>query len=158
MRITWIILLFVAGLISCTEEIVITESEISNDLLYTENDVSPFSGKCKVVYANSELIKEVLTFHKGRLDGDAHYYYQNGNIKWKGSYKDGFISGRWEYWDENGRKMYVVNYKHDTLDGEFWSYHPNGTVKEKGSYLNNSRAGEWIVYSEKGKVTGKMSY
>jgi len=158
MRISWIILLFASGLISCTKEIVITEAEISSDLLYTEDNINPFSGKCKVVYTDTELIKEVLTFRKGRLDGDARYYYQNGNIKWKGSYRNGFISGEWEYWDENGKIMYVVNYKHDTLEGEFASYHHNGTIKEKGCYSDNSRKGEWIVYSEKGQITSKKSY
>jgi len=158
MKKTWIIFVFVAGLISCTKEIVITEAEISSDLFYTEDNLIPFSGKCKVVYSNTGLIKEILTYRKGRLDGDALFYYQNGNIKWKGSYKDGSISGTWEYRDENGKLMYLVNYKQDTLDGEFVSYHPYGGVKEKGHYLNNSRKGEWIVYSEKGKVTSKMSY
>lgn len=158
MRISWIILLFVAGLISCSEEIVMTEAEISNDLLYTKDNINPFSGKCKVVYASTDLVKEILSFRKGRLDGDARYYYQNGSIKWKGCYENGFISGKWEYWDEEGRIMYVVNYKHDTLEGEFVSYHPNGITKEKGCYINNSRTGEWIVYSEKGQITGKKSY
>ena len=158
MRISWIIILFASGLISCTKEIVITEAEISSDLLYTEDNISPFSGKCKVVYTDTELIKEVLTFRKGRLDGDARYYYQNGNIKWKGSYRNWFISGNWEYWDENGKIMYVVNYKHDTLEGEFTSYHHNGTIKEKGCYSDNSRIGEWIVYSEKGQIISKKSY
>jgi antitoxin component YwqK of YwqJK toxin-antitoxin module len=158
MKMRWIILLFVAGLISCTEEIVMTETEIGNDLLYTKDNVRPYTGKCKVVYPNTEMVKEVLTFRKGRLNGDALYYYRNGNIKWKGCYKDGFISGRWEYWDENGKIMYVVNYKNDTLDGEFKSFHSNGLIKEKGCYLNNSRTGEWIVYSEKGKIDDKKSY
>jgi len=158
MRISLIILLFVEGLISCSEEIVITEEEISNDLLYTEANISPYTGKCKVVYTNTDLVKEVLTFRKGRLNGDAQYYHQNGKIKWRGRYDAGMISGKWEYWDENGKIMYVVNYKNDTLEGEFMSYHQNGTIKEKGCYLNNSRTGEWIVYSESGKVTGKRIY
>ena len=158
MRISWIILLFVAGLISCREEIVLTEAEIGNDLLYTKDKISPFTGKCKVIYSHTDLIKEVLTFRKGRLNGDACYYYQNGNIKWKGCYKDGFISGKWEYRDEEGRIKYVVNYKYDTLEGQFISYHPNGMIKEKGSYINNSRTGEWTVYSQKGKISNRKCY
>ena len=158
MRISWIILIFASGLISCTKEIVITEAEISSDLLYTEDNINPFTGKCKVVYAGTEFVKEILTFRKGRLNGDARYYYQNGNIKWKGCYENGFISGKWEYWDEEGKMMYMVNYKHDTLEGEFASYHPNGIIKEKGCYISNSRTGEWIVFSEKGQITSKKSY
>ncbi|MBN2214985.1 MAG: toxin-antitoxin system YwqK family antitoxin [Bacteroidales bacterium] len=160
MKKTWIILLLilVAGLISCTDEIVINETEIDCDLLYTENHLVPFSGKCKVVYGHTETAKEILTYRKGRLDGDAHYYYRNGNIKWKGFYKNGFISGKWEYWDENGILTYIVNYRHDTLDGEYVSYYPDGGIKEQGYYVNNSRTGEWTVYSENGKVTSKEIY
>jgi antitoxin component YwqK of YwqJK toxin-antitoxin module len=135
-----------------------TEAEISNDLLYTKDNINPFSGKCKVIYTNTDLVKEVLTFRKGRLDGDARYYYPNGHIKWKGSYEEGSISGKWEYWDEEGRIMYVVNYKQDTLEGEFTSYYTNGMIKEKGCYAGNSRSGEWIVYYEHGAVAGRKSY
>ena len=158
MKITWIILIIVAGLISCSEEIVITETEICSDLFYTPDNRSPFSGRCKVIYSNTGLVKEVLTYRKGRLDGDANYYYMNGNLKWKGLFKDGFISGKWEYWDEAGSLIYVVNYADDTLDGEFVSYYPDGRIKEQGEYLNNSRAGEWIVYSEKGQIMSRKIY
>jgi antitoxin component YwqK of YwqJK toxin-antitoxin module len=158
MKITWIVLLLVAGLISCTDEIVITETEISSDLFYTENNLIPFSGKCKVVFNSNQAVKEILTYRKGRLDGTAQYYYHNGNLKRKGFYEDGYITGKWQYWDENGRLMYVVNYKYDTLDGEFVSYYPNGGLKEQGHYLDNSRTGEWTLYSENGKITGKKFY
>lgn len=158
MKITWIILLFAAGLFSCSEEIVITEAEISSDLFYTPDNLSPFSGRCKIVYSNTGLVKEVLTYRKGRLNGDANYYYMNGNLKWKGLYKDGFISGKWKYWDEEGILVYIVNYEDDSLDGKFVSYYPDGGIKEQGQYLNNSRIGEWIIYSEKGQVLSRKAY
>lgn len=158
MKITWIILLFAAGLFSCSEEIVITEAEISSDLFYTPDNLSPFSGRCKIVYSNTGLVKEVLTYRKGRLNGDANYYYMNGNLKWKGLYKDGFISGKWKYWDEEGILVYIVNYEDDSLDGKFVSYYPDGGIKEQGQYLNDSRIGEWIIYSEKGQVLSRKAY
>ncbi len=158
MKITWFILIFVTGLISCSDEIVITEAEICSDLLYTSDNLSPFSGSCKVVYSKTGLVKEVLNYRKGRLDGGACYYYLNGNPKWKGFYKDGFISGKWECWDEEGSLVYIVNYEEDTLDGKFASYYPDGGIKEQGQYLNNSRTGEWIIYSEKGQIMSRKFY
>ena len=74
------ILTLAFGLCSCSKEIIITEADIGEDLLYVKNDISPYTGKCKVVYSDSKTIKEILTFSKGRLDGEATYYYQNGKL------------------------------------------------------------------------------
>ncbi len=153
-----ILSILLLGLCSCSKEIIITESEIGDDLLYIKNDISPYSGKCKVVYTNSEITKEILNFSKGRLDGEAYYYYQNGKLKWRGNYKDGFISGTWEFWNENGEKVYEVDYLNDSLDGEFKSWYPSGNLKEQGNYLKNKKTGEWITYNESGTVIDKLKH
>ena len=41
-------------------------------------------------------------------------YYENGQLKLKGNYKDDKRNGFWEYYDENGRLTKRENYK----DGE----------------------------------------
>lgn len=155
MRTTLGILIIILGFVSCSKEIEITESQLTEDQLYLADHIRPFTGKCKIVYHNSDKIKEVLTYRNGRPDGEAIYYYINGNIKWKGFYRKGYLSGKWQFWNEEGKLIYEVHYRNDTLQGEYRSYYPNGNMKEKGSYMNNSRTGEWIAWSEEGKITTK---
>ncbi|MBN2611759.1 MAG: toxin-antitoxin system YwqK family antitoxin [Bacteroidales bacterium] len=153
-----LMVIIAAGLSSCSEEIIIKEEQLDEDLLYVEDKLSLYTGKCRVVYSDTDLTKEILSFRKGKLQGDAVYFYKNGKLKWKGTYKNGFISGTWEYWNENGEKLYEVNYHNDTLEGVFKSWYPNGLLKEQGSYENNRKKGEWIVYNESGSIIETLKY
>ena len=45
-------------------------------------------------------------------------YYNNGNKKSEGNYKDGKKSGKWMSWHKNGLRKYEVNYKDGKEDGE----------------------------------------
>ena len=158
MRKFLIIALSVIGLYSCKQELIISEAEIGEDLLYINNKITPYTGKCKVVYNDSKSTKEIFSFRKGRLNGDAVYYYKNGKLKWKGEYKEGNIAGKWEFWNENGMKIYEVHYDNDTLDGNFISWYSSGKVKEQGSYKLNKKSGKWITYDEKGTILESQMY
>ncbi|MFO7658879.1 MAG: hypothetical protein R6W78_17600 [Bacteroidales bacterium] len=153
-----LIFIIAAGLSSCSEEIIIKEEQLVEDLFYVDDKLAPYTGKCRVVFSDSDLTKVILSFRRGKLQGEAVYYFKNGKPKWKGIYKNGFISGTWEHWSENDEKMYEVNYDNDTLEGTFKSWYPSGTLKELGCYANNRKTGEWIVYNESGAIVETVKY
>jgi antitoxin component YwqK of YwqJK toxin-antitoxin module len=134
-------------LMSCGKEVIITEDEIKPDMFYVRNDVDPFTGTCKVVFSDSGSLKERFQFRNGILEGDAIAYYRDGNIRWKGHYKNGRCTGKWEYWDQNRNKVIEASYNNDTLTGSYYSWYSNGLIKEKGQFSQNSRTGKWFIYN-----------
>jgi len=56
-----------------------------------------------------------ITYHKKSRTGiekvKYEEYYENGQKKWEGTYKDGKEDGLWTYWDENGQKKSEITYK-----------------------------------------------
>lgn len=54
----------------------------------------------------------------------ATYYYDNGNIRQEGYFKDGKLEGTWVAYDANGNK------------------------KSIGEYSNGQKSGKWVFWSE----------
>lgn len=146
-------------LTSCTfSGIVITESELPEEVFYLSDQIKPYSGKCVMYYKNTEIVKQEMRFNDGKLDGTLISYYKNGNINRKGEYTNGLYNGKWEQWDESGKKLYEVHYKNDTLCGNFMIWHPTGVLKQKGVYAENSKYGLWTEYDEAGMIIKKKNY
>ena len=152
----WVLVIIVLGFVSCAKEIVLTDEEIKPDVFYADQGHKPYTGICKIVYYNSDKIKEEFRFKKGRLDGEFYSYYKNGNLRWKGCYCDGMITGTWRKWDDAGRLIMEVNYVNDTLEGSFITMYPNGNIRGKGSYTRNRRVGKWTLRDESGKLISKQ--
>jgi antitoxin component YwqK of YwqJK toxin-antitoxin module len=153
-----IIVIALFTLISCNKEVTITEEEIKPDLFYSTHDINPFTGTCKVVFSDTNLIKEKFQFRNGILNGEAVAYYRDGKMRWRGYYRNGCCMGKWEYWDQHGNKLIEANYSNDSLTGPYYSWHSNGLMKEKGRYIQNCRAGKWISYNETGQVISETNY
>ena len=59
-------------------------------------------------------------------------WYENGQLKWTGTYKDEKEVGLWRGWYENGQLESEGNYKDGEWDG-LW----------RGWYENGNKRGEW---------------
>ena len=72
--------------------------------------------------------------------GVATGYYENGQLKGKGNYKDGELNGLLEMYHENGQLEEKVNYKYGERHGLSKSYQENGQVKYSPvCYQNGNR-------------------
>lgn len=94
--------------------------------------------------------------YRGYNDGDWKWYYDNGQLKEEGSFKDALPTGIWKTYYPNGTlrsegTMYKTGFSKD-----FIIYHPNGKVKYKnidsGKYATYYETGE--LYIEEFKVLG----
>lgn len=108
----YLLMLLVFG---CTGKITLTEDDIGSDVLYSQDSYRPYSGKCIVVFRNTEIVKEQFTFKHGLLHGESIAWYKNGQMRRRGYYRKGEIDGKWEFWDENGNMTISVQYKEDKL-------------------------------------------
>ncbi len=75
----------------------------------------------------------------------ATYYYENGNIKQEGFYKDGKLHGSWTSYNENGTKQSMAEYNNGKKTGKwfFWT----GDVLNEVDYTD-SRIAEVKKWSQ----------
>ena len=66
------------------------------------------------------LISLLSDFLFGKKDGPFESYYKNGELKEKGTYKDGEWDGLVESYYENGQLKTKATYKDDERDGPLW--------------------------------------
>lgn len=53
-------------------------------------------------YANGQVMAILPMGSNGRYDGKSTFFYEDGTIKSKGIYRDGFNTGEWKLFDEKG--------------------------------------------------------
>ena len=155
----FIFLIILISLASCNnKKVIITEEDLDSDMLCLKGEIEPYTGTCYILSRDSQTISHKFTFKEGRLHGKAVNYYDNGNIKSQGYYNNNNMVDKWEFRNEQGNKIYIVNFRNDSMNGEFISYYLNGNVKEKGTYLDNSKKGDWIYYDQRGQMVKKVTY
>lgn len=147
----WIFLLLIM-FCACNSNVVVTEDEVSTDILYTRDSYKPYTGKCTVLYFGSNQVKSEYTFENGMLNGPAITWHLNGKLKKKGSYKNGQLSGTWFFYDEQGRKIMAAEYKANELDGAYSALYENGRIKEQGQFSEKEQKGKWAFYNEDGTI------
>ena len=97
-------------------------------------------------------IKSKGQFRNNLPKGSWFYYYENGGMKAAGSFKDGVNVGVWRYYYENGSVSAEGSYDKGVKVGA-WKYYfesENQVVKTEGDYVNNKREGLWKFYDETG--------
>jgi antitoxin component YwqK of YwqJK toxin-antitoxin module len=154
-----IFLIILVSLVSCNnKKVYITEEDLNSDMLCLRGEMEPYSGTCYILSKNTGSISHKFIYKNGKLHGKAINFYDNGNIKSQGYYDNNNMVDTWEFRNEQGNKIYMVNFRNDSLNGEFISYYLNGKVKVEGTYLNNTRMGDWTYYDKNGQVIRKVSY
>jgi antitoxin component YwqK of YwqJK toxin-antitoxin module len=148
----WYFYLLMMLAIACKGKVTVTEDEIGADVFYSQGSYKPYSGKCVVVFNNTTVVKEQFTFRNGKLHGESLAWYKNGQMRRKGYYYKGQISGKWEFWNEAGNKTTEAHYKKDVLNGSYIALYTNGRIKEKGQFSENKRIGEWSLYDQDGRL------
>ncbi len=70
--------------------------------------------------------------------------------KQRGKIVKGIREGTWvSYWD-NGQLDYRGNYKNDKKEGTWVSYWDNGQLWDKGNIKNGKKEGRWVFYDSGG--------
>ena len=78
-----------------------------------------------VIVGSVFLIGLLSDFLSEKKDGPFESYYRSGQLKEKGTYRDG------------------------ELDGLCEEYYRNGQLSEKGTYKDGEKCGEWLEYRDR---------
>lgn len=120
--------------------------------------------KSGVVYTGEATIKDingsttVLNISEGKLQGDAKYYYANGNIKEQGAYVAGAKHGIWIRFNEAGLKVGEGEYFNGKKHGKWMVWDDNGTKRYEMSYMNGDKYSTWFSWDEKGELIASTNY
>ena len=113
MKNTLALILLVFGIVSCSKEISSDQLVKRNGITYEVNSQTPFNGRRVSYYDNGQL-RGKGSFKDGELNGPYESYYENGQLMWKRNFKDGKLDGLWEEFDEEGNLTKTEEWK----DGE----------------------------------------
>ena len=89
-----------------------TESDFINDTMV---------GIFRIWYLNGQLNSITTRDSAGVVNGESIIYYENGNLKQVGKFKNGSFHDAWTEYFENGRKENIKVYDNDIKTG-MWVY------------------------------------
>jgi antitoxin component YwqK of YwqJK toxin-antitoxin module len=95
--------------------------------------------------AKEILIKEIL-------------YYEDGTKKLEGSYKNGERTGEWSYWYPNGNLWSRGSYKAGIDNGLKTVWHENGQKYYEGDLKDGKRIGVWKFWEKDGSLIKEINY
>ena len=97
---------------------------------YSYSEDPPLNGSYEEYYENGQLHYRG-NFKNGEYNGPFERYYENGHLDGRGNYKDGNKHGLFETFYENGRLEIRVNFKDGKKHGLFEYFYENGETIEE---------------------------
>lgn len=107
-------------------------------------------GLWKEYYETGEL-RSIGKYKDSKMVGDWKFFYPNQEIEIYGSYKNGKKDGMWQWFYPNRQLLMEENWDDGIKEGTFVEYDEYGNILTKGNYVENSEEGEWI-YKNRGVV------
>jgi hypothetical protein len=94
----------------------------------------------------------------GKKHGPFEYYYDNGELKSKGNFKDGKENGPYESYYPDGKLESKRNYKDNKKDGHQVDYFSNGQLSWSANYKDGRAHGLSLEYYENGRLRFRDCY
>jgi antitoxin component YwqK of YwqJK toxin-antitoxin module len=91
-------------------------------------------------------------------DGLHTEWYENGQKKSEGTFKDGKGDGLYTSWYENGQKKLEIQKKNGDYDGLVTSWYENGQKKSEGTYKDSKRYGLFQSWYENGQKSSERTF
>jgi hypothetical protein len=90
--------------------------------------------------------------------GTTVYFYPNGAKQAEGKSENGFRTGLWTFYDEQGKKTGTAMFKGSNFHGEVVELHPNGKVRKVERYVEGLREGTAKEFAEDGRLVKQTEY
>lgn len=90
--------------------------------------------------------------------GSTVMLYSSGAKQAEGLSEDGFRTGLWTFYDEQGRKTGTAMFKRSNFHGQVVELHPNGRVRKVENYNEGLRHGTAKEFLADGKLVKQTEY
>jgi antitoxin component YwqK of YwqJK toxin-antitoxin module len=134
-------------------------------------DFSPDSLITVITIYKGGFVKKVTKINQynsaNHKEGLWQTFYDNGNVKYEGTYQDGKRDGYFRWYNQVGSMDSIKKYINDVLQVDApelakldikTSYYPNGVVKTTGPIKNGQPFGVHNDYNEQGQIVGAKIY
>lgn len=98
------------------------------------------------------------SYRDGLLDGPFVERYRGGKKAREGSYRAGQRSGGWRFFYEDGTLLEESSWTRDVPDGPFADYWPNGRPRNLGRRCLGAQCGRWQTFDDAGRLIGSVEY
>ena len=110
------------------------------------------------IYQNGRVLFEGIVDEQGRRQGPWKEYYETGELKSEGRYKDNLKVSKWVYYYRDETVEQTGNYLNGLPDG-FWTWtYPDGQTWREEEYVMGEEDGPSIEYNDTGAVIAKGNY
>ena len=90
--------------------------------------------------------------------GPSQVWYENGQIKMRGSYQSNEPVGGFTWWHGNGQRELTGMYAKGVKVGKWTGWHENGIKSFEGNFEDDKRIGKWQWWGEDGKVRARKDF
>ena len=140
-----------------------SKGKITNAWIYNEKGIilgegivdkkGKKQGEWSFFYENGD-VKSKGEFKNDKEIGNWKYFFSGGLIEQKGRYIKGKPDGLWEWFYASGKKRRTGNFYKGKEDGLSIEYSEDGTIMSNGEYSDGEKTGFWTYnvgdYTEKG--------
>ena len=148
-----------------------SNDRIKYEAIYLNNELHGYYKEWNI---KGQLIKNIKYFNgivvnenvkKQAQLKEKKQYYDNGKLKFKGTYRDTFAVGIHRKYNINSELIESYIYddfgniigtgiieENGIYKGKFINYYPTGEKKSEGNYLNGNKNGLWIYYYKSGVI------
>lgn len=110
------------------------------------------------IYSKGKVIGEGIVDDQGRRQGPWKEFYESGELKSEGNYKNGLREGEWVFYYRDGKEEQRGSYYKGEPDGEWkWTYN-NGQTWREETFVEGFEDGLAIEYNDTGKVVAKGNF
>ncbi len=111
----------------------------------------------RVVISTFEDNSPQVVYYYNKAEGDRtkvaeEEYFPNGQLKLKGSYKNGQKHGTWTAWFDDGKKWSENEFAEGVNHGNSTVWFDNGVMRYSGQYNMGEKVGTWNYYNDRGEV------
>jgi antitoxin component YwqK of YwqJK toxin-antitoxin module len=98
-------------------------------------------------YENGTLRSKTI-YKNGYLHGFIEDYHKNGNLKGVGEWRGNKLNGRYEDYYENGQLRKKTTMMDNKMNGIIETYYENGEIESSGNIKDDAWEGEVTVFPE----------
>ena len=109
-------------------------------------------------YFQSGALKLEANYFEWELISEWKRYYENGQLEWLVTYKDGYRDGLYKHYYKNGDLKIEGSNSRDRLDGEEKRYLLGNILEWKGNYAKGVLSKTWTKYNTNGKKIAKVKF
>ncbi|WP_239023955.1 toxin-antitoxin system YwqK family antitoxin [Paraglaciecola marina] len=117
----------------------------------------PFTGEMVSYYQNRKIASSDQ-FIKGRREGHAKKWFDNGVLGYESFYKAGKRDGLTRSWWVNGKPRSEFFYISGKPEGEAWRWYKSGAKFKRFNYKKGKPVGLQQAWRENGKLSSNFEY